>query len=665
MVEQIFWIDLATKLEHHKFSLSFLQDYYTQINRLTFFGIGRLWALGASKKLLIRMSLGVIVQHYDSFYPYEFNFTKSQQEETEFFESLESKLKAGNMAVGRKNRATALLPFRLVKEPTKNRPIVFCFPSNMVSNPPKFTMVKPTDSLSLTKGEQCATVDLRGVFDHIPIAETCICAQAIHLKHKNQTYFFLGGLQGQSSTPHTHEHTLGEGLDICTSHVTFNSRYMDDQILGIDLHNIQKLRFSFENINACYIAISEKLDYNLSHVSEFLGTLHDTKTHTFLPSEKHYWKLYNLLLDLIGQQKTTTVAFLFKLRGKILSMTSHYGAISSIEIDKIILQTMMSINTFYTGNYQTLLSCKIGISSDIYNFALKMLLFLLDPSSEKNILDGKNKLYFITDAGDLQGAGLLIFLETGNSQPTTKFSKKVHFSEKHRTIFGTSSSSREQHILWEFLKETKHLATSIITKHPDTSTFIVGDNQPVMRRLTTGRTKKESELIELQEIIDFLNTLCPQWSSRWTRRTNPLISFVDKLPRKNLGSFKLPVDLYAKIRRKFKIATLTEKFHQNQLRYFSQRTFCPTLKTTPENPFLVVFNPRTITARQTYNCILFFIVNKIHAVLVCPKTKDLDLILSETDNFQFTYTNFKSENKADTNWLQEKVNITWCNSVFR
>ena len=662
IISDIFWSNLSDYLTERNLKIEVFFDYYEKIRRRTAFGAGRQFALGATKKSLIRMIFGILMPYPEVFQPYEYEPTISIEDEKEVLVVIEEKIERGFIAIGRREQAKAMLSFRVVKESTKNRLIVRTFEYNDQATAPKIRMITPATMKALRNEELMLIVDLDSSYDYIPIAETSIARQGIYLPHSKKMLFLLGGLTGHNLLPAIHEITQAEWLFNCANNISAKNPYMDDFLGAQKLHPTLTFKLFFENLNESYLAISPKLKYNMSNTQTFLGKTYNTITKEYLPAEKHYISLIERIYTLVFSSKIITMGELFKIRGKILSMVDNPLDIDTTSVDRVISEAILTENVYFTERYQEFLHFELSITKDIMNFILTALQTLSNftKTMETNkTRNDQDKIFIITDAGERAGAGLLIYHSSKPLPPEIKTflsPSVVVFNEEKRKIVDTSSTSREQNVLCAFLIDLKPFFDLLKKKNLKPLVFILGDNKGVISRIKSGKTKNLAENLELKEIKEILKEFSVQ--AKWIPRTHDLIQFVDEIPRNRMPAFLPEKKILEKIMKHAHITKLIPFVNDEVMRVLNPHTTLYVLNPTnlqEQEAFIFSVNPRTTSSKAVRNLILYIQKFEIKAVLISPLNKKTQFnTLTEFSELEFEYGswNFNPTDTRDKKWIK-------------
>ena len=674
LVEDLFWSKMATRFHLLDLSLNIVLNYYHSIRRFQVFGLGRAWALGADKKLLIRLCFGIIIPNYDRYAPYEVECNYTRETEPLLQNLCKDKVKKGYFAIGKKSQGRIFLKHTAVQELKKDRFILELIVLNQITETTSFTMTNPSICRLMPSDCLSITYDLDSSFDHVPIAETCIQSQGIILKYSKEVFFGLAGLQGQNMVPHGHEVTQGYATDLATNVISYSPRFMDDGQLAVTYDNLIRLKFVFEQINGLHLALSPKLKYDLSSCAEFLGTFYDSKTGTHIPAEKHYWKLLRKILVLLTNPRRQTVRQLMQIRGKILSMTNMFTRISTEPIDRLITRAMINLRTFTTYDYELLLNYEIAIDTNVFSCLYQATLILLEVKStaeQMNLIESKYKLFLVTDAGEDKGAGLVLY--SGPPLPTINFELYahpwvLHFNESERKVMGSSSTSREQHILHILTKNIKGLIEEFRLLNISPHIIIVGDNKGVASRIRNKKCKNFAEDIELKKILTNLNNNINTISAVWTPRTNPLIQLVDELPRPAKDEMMLIPDAIQRLKEHFGINKWIPFLPQGYLTHLHPFTSLIPIRTFYDggDPYFIFPNPRKTHNTQYFKILLFLIIRQVKCILILPETRQLKSIRTLSKKpFSLTWTDLITNNNSDLKWLDKKRSLKYLAFYFQ
>ena len=664
LLTDIFWSNLADALAKENLHINDFFDYYEKIRRRTAFGAGRQWALGATTREILRMIFGVIMPFGEAFTPFEYESAASQEEENEIAIVLKEKEERGFVAIGRRSQCHSMLSHKLVKETKKNRLIVRTFEYNDLSHAPKITMISPENMKAIRNQELMMIVDLDSSYDFIPISETCISRQGIYLKHLKKMYFLLGGLTGHTLLPAIHEISQAAWLFNCATGLTVKNPFMDD-FMGAQRDYAQlAFKIFLENINESFLAISPKLNYEMSTTQTFLGKTYSTITSEFIPAEKHYISLLEKLYMIIFSKGIMTVGELFQIRGKILSMISNPRDIDSSNVDRLIAEAFMTQNVYHTEKYTEFMDYELSITQDMVEFILQSLETLLNfenrmETSPRNT--EQDKIFIVTDAGDMLGGGMIIYhskKKLPKEIQTLLAPYVITFDETTRKVRDTSSTSREQNILCSFLKSLAPLL-ELIKKHKlDPLVHILGDNKGVIARLKKGKTKNLAENLELNEIKEILKSF--RVKAQWIRRTHDMIQVVDEIPRDKAPSFKPQNRLMKKILTHFKLKKIYSYANDEVVKALNPFTVTYNInkrKLKPDEAFYISINPRVISLKQRRNILLFLVKQKIRCILLLPENNHSQIYIPDKcPNLYFSYQNrnFAPSNQKDTNWIKAK-----------
>ena len=662
-LQDAFWQGLHVELTQKGFHINELFAYYGSIRRMTAFGIGRQWALGATQSHIIRLIFGMIIPYGNYYKPLEFVTNTSPEEKEIIRETIQPKLNTALVVKAHKHQVRSILSHRLVQEATKNRLIIHTFHVNDIEKPPSSRLPTAEMLRGIHPTDLCLTVDLAQAFEHAPVAEISLQNQAIALSEQ-ETYVVTGILTGSNGGPHHHHISLGMASLNCSINLKYVLIYVDDIFVSVSKSLGLSLALFLENLNESHIMISTKIPMEITNLPTFLGKIFSAPSSLLMPTETNYCKLLLRMYELVANPQIISIKLLMSIKGKIESMLSRNHILDSSSINRLVSQTILTLRTHITEDYDRLLNFEVTLSEEVITYfttALDMLLCFENSCQKLYVETDKDLIYVATDAGETAGGGLIIYFSKNTIPEQLKGflnANYVVFDESKRTILGTSSTSREQNCLLSYLKDVKPFFTKLHELGIDFQLITVGDNQGLTNRLKTGVTTNVEEQHELRELISLLKTIDPHYIPKWRKRTHPLIKLCDSIPRSTKSPLQPSQHLIRKIKNTFKITQLRNYGPTKILQHLSPLTYVKTgaapQKLAPGEVYLVFANPRLTNIKQYINIINYFTILQIDAVIGVPQSRLSSPLLQQIQQKIVVNTTahwFDASKNNDIHWI--------------
>ena len=436
----------------HESYTEYLEKFKIMFSRL-WWGLSFSQALGINKKTTLRSALGIPRHNTISTEHYEVLQKRSAEIEKLIHALHEKKVAEGKLVEVPEWLPEAILPIFNIQEKDKIRMITDALHANVQYPPQSVRMTSIKDLFFFSQQIIAMALDLMSAYDQVPSTPHAMLSQGAMSKDeygRYHYYLWTGICQGFTPGPRRCQGHFNELLNPMRQFFLDLKLYIDDLLtLTVPHLSTQQPPHSKQDytdtvilhqslllhLHKLGIRLSPKAYPQLTTTPKYLGYVMDFRNKQAFPQTKHFYKLANLIFDILDPAQPTPFRTLLRLKGTAIFIFGPEISHLFQEMDNY-LKTQYYV---FNKGVEDVLTNHIPDSPKLYNILLQLVALLHDfdniimkpPSYSQSL---QHQIVIITDANLSRAGGFLFvngqsFEPIQNGQPT--FGQSVQMENLH------------------------------------------------------------------------------------------------------------------------------------------------------------------------------------------------------------------------------------------